>query len=75
VTLELTPGCRRSYNQRGQSTTNVTLHLPLDGEWAISFGGENEFSRQRVGLLLKRGCRLYAEINVDSTSLDCDPDS
>ena len=66
------PGAVRPPTSLPNSITDVTFFVPASGDWAIFFPPESEFSRERIGDLVERGCLLLVEIETDGIGINCE---
>ena len=53
----------------GPSTTNVTYHLPITGEWMIAVNGDAFIASADFGPDIQQGCTLGIELNADGSSM------
>ena len=51
------------------STMDLTVYLPVGGDWRLSIGDWGEILKQDIAGGLQRGCRIVVEANADGSGM------
>lgn len=51
------------------SRMDLTVYLPVGGDWRLSIGDWGEILKQDIARDLQRGCRIVVEANADGSGM------
>ena len=65
------PGAAQPASLQAQSTSTVTFHIPMTGDWWIKVNDAYEIPRADLGPLIEQGCSIVIGLHANGLEYTC----